>query len=65
MTHELVGKKYIFEDGNSIEVIQVKDTDPDSGGKRVTYLIRNGPGIPQKLVLPIDEFMSYYSQLFK
>ena len=63
--HELVGKKYVFPDGNSIEVKQVKDTDPDRGGKLVTYYVQNGPGIPQKLVLPIDEFMGYYAHLFK
>ena len=61
---DLVGKYYIFEDGNKIEVIQVKKTDEDRGGYLVTYHVTHGPGIPQKLVLPVKEFLSYYSHLF-
>ena len=60
----LVGKYYIFEDGNKIEVIQVKKTDEDRGEYLVTYHVTHGPSIPQKLVLPVKEFLSYYSHLF-
>jgi hypothetical protein len=61
---DLVGKYYIFEDGNKIEIIQVKKTDDNRGGHLVTYHVTHGPGIPQKLVLPVEEFMGYYSHLF-
>jgi len=61
---DLVGKYYTFEDGNKIEVIQVKKTDEDRGGYLVTYHVTHGPSIPQKLVLPVKEFLSYYSHLF-
>jgi len=60
----LVGQFYVFEDGNKIEVIQVKKTDEDRGGYLVTYHVTHGPSIPQKLVLPVKEFLSYYSHLF-
>ena len=59
----LVGQSYVFEDGNKIEVIQVK-TDEDRGDYLVTYHVSRGPNIPQKLVLPLAEFLSYYSHLF-
>ena len=60
----LVGQSYVFEDGNKIEVIQVKKTDEDRGDYLVTYHVSRGPNIPQKLVLPLAEFLSYYSHLF-
>ena len=60
----LVGLSYTFEDGNKIEVIQVKRTDEDRGGHLVTYHVTHGPSIPQNLVLPVAEFLSYYSHLF-
>jgi hypothetical protein len=61
---DLQGKSYIFEDGNSITVVQIKKTDEDRGGFLVTYLIKTGPGIPQKLILPMNEFMGHYGHLF-
>ena len=61
---DLVGKKHIFEDGNSIEVFQIKRTDDDRGGHLVTYHIQQGPGIPRKLVMPIDEFVNTFGHLF-
>ena len=60
----LTGKSYIFEDGNKIEIIQVKKTDEDRGAYLITYHVTHGPSIPQKLVLPVAEFLSYYSHLF-
>ena len=60
----LVGQFYVFEDGNKIEVIQVKKTDENRGDYLVTYHISQGTNIPQKLVLPVAEFLSYYSHLF-
>lgn len=62
---DLVGKYYAFEDGNRIDIIQVKKTDEDRGDYLVTYHVTRGPSIPQKLVLPIAEFLSYYSHLFE
>ena len=60
----LVGQSYVFEDGNKIEVMQVKKTDENRGDYLVTYHVSRGPNIPQKLVLPVAEFLSYYSHLF-
>lgn len=59
---DLVGKKYKFEDGDTIEVIQVKRREY---GPTVTYHVTQGPGIPRKMVLNLDEFMSTYGHLFK
>ena len=54
----LVGKSYVFEDGNSIAIAQIKKRD----GNRywVTYQVQQGPGIPQRLVMIIDEFIDTY-----
>jgi hypothetical protein len=60
----LVGQSYVFEDGNKIEVIQVKKTDENRGDYLVTYHVTHGSNIPPKLVLPVVEFLSYYSHLF-
>ena len=62
--YTLVGQSYVFEDGNKIEVIQVKKTDENRGDYLVTYHVTHGHSIPQKLVLPVTEFLSYYSHLF-
>jgi hypothetical protein len=62
MNHDLIGKYYAFEDGNRIEVIQVKDRGEDI--LMVTYLISYGGGIPRKLVMTMDEFMGNYRHLF-
>lgn len=59
---ELVGKKYIFEDGDSLEVIQVKSRDEDT--HLITYLVQQGPGIPRKLVMLLPEFIGTYGYLF-
>jgi hypothetical protein len=61
---DLVGKSYVFDDGNKIEIIQVKKTDEERGDYLVTYHVTRGPSIPQKLVLPVAEFLNYYSHLF-
>lgn len=59
---EIVGKFYIFEDGDRIEVIQVKSRSPDD--HLVTVHITQGPGIPRKLVFPVAEFVDTYGHLF-
>ena len=58
---ELVGKIYTFEDGDSIEVIQIKRRDD---GPWVTYHIIQSGGLPRKLLLPYNEFMEHYGHLF-
>lgn len=57
----LLGKKFTFEDGDSIEVVQVKRRDT---GPWITYHVHQGPGIPRKLLLPIEEFIGTYGHLF-
>ena len=65
MTHPLVGKSYTVEDGNRMEIIQVREVDELRGGASVTYLAYQGPGIPQKLILNLEQFMDIYGQLFE
>lgn len=60
--NDLVGKSYTFDDGNSITVMQIKERDGNQ--LFVTYLVKTGPGIPRKLVLPIEEFLNFYGHLF-
>jgi hypothetical protein len=57
----LVGEIYTFEDGDSIEVVQVKRREE---GAWITYHIHQGPGIPRKLVMFAPEFISNYGHLF-
>jgi len=63
MHHELVGKSYLFEDGNKIEVIQVKDRGEEI--LYVTYMISHTTGIPRKLVMEMTEFNGNFGHLFK
>jgi hypothetical protein len=65
MTHPLVGRSYTFEDGNRMEIIQVREVDELRGGASITYLAYQGPGIPQKLVLNLEQFIDIYGQLFE
>jgi len=58
----LVGKSYVFDDRDKIEIIQIKRRDE---GPYVTYHVTQGPGIPRKLVMRIDEFSHTYGHLFK
>jgi hypothetical protein len=62
MEHEYVGKTFIFEDGNSIKVTQMKERD--EGKVLVTYEIQSGPGIPRRLVMELEEFKSTFGHLF-
>lgn len=59
--HELVGKSYVFEDGDKIQVMQIKLRDD---GEWVTYHVTQGPGVSRKLVMPLPEFMNNYGHLF-
>lgn len=58
----LVGQKYTFEDGDTLEVLQIKSRDEDT--HLVTYMVQQGPGIPRKLVMRIEEFINTYGHLF-
>ena len=58
---KLLGKTYTFEDGDRIEVVQIKRRDT---GPWITYHIYQGPGIPRKLLMTADEFDITYGHLF-
>ena len=51
----IIGKSYVFPDGDKIEVIQAKSRSEED--VLVTVHITQGPGIPRKLVFPIQEFL--------
>lgn len=59
---DLVGQIYKFEDGDTLEVIQIKWRGDEDF--LVTYHVKQGPGIPRKLILPIKEFLNTYGYLF-
>ena len=64
MLRDLVGKKYMFEDGDSIEIMQVKYRSEDPLDTLVTVHIQQGPGIPRKLVFNAIDFNNNYGHLF-
>ena len=60
--NDLVGKRYTFNDGDYIEVTQIKSRSEDLN--LVTYIVQQGPGIPRRLVMEQNEFMATYGYLF-
>lgn len=62
MRQDLVGQKFVFADGDSLEIIQIKTRDEDT--HLVTYHVQQGPGIPRKLVMELNEFIGTYGYLF-
>jgi hypothetical protein len=60
-TEKLLGKSHTFEDGDKIEVVQVKRRD---NGPWITYHVYQGPGIPRKLLMMAEEFDITYGHLF-
>ena len=60
---KLVDKSFIFEDGATITVTQIKLRD--EGIYWVTYMTRTGPGIPVRYVMSHEEFINTYGYLFK
>ena len=62
MRQDLIGQKYTFADGDSLEIFQIKSRDEDT--HLVTYLVQQGPGIPRKLVMELTEFIGTYGYLF-
>ncbi len=59
---DLVGKKFIFADGDWLEVVQIKSRNEED--HLVTYHVQQGPGIPRKLVMEQNEFIGTYGYLF-
>lgn len=59
----LVGKSYTFEDGDKLEVIQIKQRSEDE--ILVHFLTYQGPGIPRKLVMNGPAFLEAYGHLFE
>jgi hypothetical protein len=62
LRQDLVGKIFTFADGDSLEIIQIKSRDEDT--HLVTYHVQQGPGIPRKLVMGLEEFIATYGYLF-
>ena len=59
---DLIGKKFSFEDGAMIEIIQLKERED---GLWVHYFISMNAGLPRKLVMQLDEFNNTFGHLFK
>ena len=62
MRQDLIGKKFTFEDGDSLEILQIKWRGDED--YLVSYLVQQGPGIPRKLVMSLPEFIATYGYLF-
>lgn len=62
MRQDLVGRKFTFTDGDHLEIIQIKSRDEDT--HLVTYHVQQGPGIPRKLVMSLEQFIGTYGYLF-
>ena len=58
----LIGKKFSFEDGAMIEVIQLKERED---GLWVHYFISMNDSLPRKLVMKLEEFNNTFGHLFK
>lgn len=62
---DLVGRKHTFDDGQSIEVVQVKGREVDSTYMLyVTYQIAHPRGLPRRLIMSEKQFISEYGHLF-
>ena len=62
MRQDLIGQKFTFADGDYLEVIQIKWRGDED--YLVTYHVQQGPGIPRKLVMSLQEFIATYGYLF-
>lgn len=64
MEHKtLVGKSYVFEDGCSIKITQVREREKNVYW--ITFETRTGPGIPRRSVMTVAEFDEHYGHLFR
>ena len=62
----LIGRSFVFDDGNVIEVIQVKNREVDNETYPwVTYQIYQGNSLPRKLLMKEDEFINTFGHLFE
>lgn len=60
------GDRYQFDDGNYIEVIQVKNAEHQGENTQiVTYNIGGPRTLPRKLVMEVNEFISNFGHLFE
>jgi hypothetical protein len=60
------GDHYNFEDGNFIEIVQVKHAEVAGNNTQlVTYLIGGPKNLPRKLVMEVNQFMSNFGHLFE
>ena len=59
---DIIGQKYTFADGDTLEVLQIKWRGDEDFF--VTYHVQQGPGIPRKLVMHLNEFLATYGYLF-
>lgn len=57
----LLGKKFSFEDGAMIEVIQLKERED---GLWVHYFISMNDSLPRKLIMKLEEFNNTFGHLF-
>jgi hypothetical protein len=65
LEHDLVGKSYSFDDGNVIEVIQLKVREVEGEAMPcVTYQIYQSGNLPRKLILNLPEFINNFGHLF-
>jgi hypothetical protein len=62
LRQDLVGQKFVFADGDSLEIIQIKSRNSED--HLVTFHVQQGPGIPRKLVMGLEEFIGTYGYLF-
>lgn len=63
---DLTGKKYVFEDGMILEVVQVRSKEMDGIEQPVvTFHTYNGRSIPRKTVMTKALFIDTYGHLFE
>lgn len=62
---ELEGKSYKFEDGNVINVIQVRQKEVDGELQPfITYEIFQNSSLPRRLVMTYRQFIENFGHLF-
>ena len=59
------GDKYQFEDGNVIEIVELKYREVDGENTQcITYKIYQGSNLPRQLIMTNKEFISTFGHLF-
>ena len=59
---KLIGLRHTFADGDWLEVQHIKWRGDEDF--IVAFLVQQGPGIPRKLVMSLQEFLGTYGHLF-